>query len=134
MALYVEQIATSRYAPHGSDQVYLYANELEGGQHLTLGQLVIAVSMRSAAEYEGCDVFPLVLQVAENHVYLVWNIPVVERPSPTSLTASTGRATNLAYASRPAYQVACIGVFRKMHLQPVVILIADALSYALREN
>ena len=56
MALYLEQISTSRYAPQGSDQVYLYANELEGGQHLTLGQLVIAVSMRSAAEYEAQSV------------------------------------------------------------------------------
>ena len=56
MALYLEKISTSRYAPHGSDQVYLYANELEGGQHLTLGQLVIAVSMRSAAEYEAQSV------------------------------------------------------------------------------
>ena len=56
MALYLEQIATSRYAPQGSDQVYLYANGLEGGQHLTLGQLVIAVSMRSAAEYEAQSV------------------------------------------------------------------------------
>jgi hypothetical protein len=56
MALYVEQIATSRYAPRGSDQVYLYANGLEGGQHLTLGQMIIAVSMRSAAEYEAQSV------------------------------------------------------------------------------
>ena len=56
MALYLEQISTSRYAPQGSDQVYLYANGLEGGQHLTLGQLVIAVSMRSAAEYEAQSV------------------------------------------------------------------------------
>ena len=52
MSLYLEQISTSRYAPRGSDQVYLYSNGLEGGQHLTFGQLVIAVSMRSAAEYE----------------------------------------------------------------------------------
>ena len=56
MSLYLEQISTSRYAPRGSDQVYLYANGLEGGQHLTLGQLVIAVSMRSAAEYEAQSV------------------------------------------------------------------------------
>ena len=56
MALYLEQISSSRYAPQGSDQVYLYANELEGGQHLTLGQLVIAVSMRSAVEYEAQSV------------------------------------------------------------------------------
>ena len=56
MSLYLEQISTSRYAPRGSDQVYLYSNGLEGGQHLTLGQLVIAVSMRSAAEYEAQSV------------------------------------------------------------------------------
>ena len=56
MALYAEQIATSRYAPQGSEKVFLYANELEGGQHLTLAQLVIAVSMRSAAEYEAQSV------------------------------------------------------------------------------
>jgi hypothetical protein len=56
MALYLEQISTSRYAPRGSDQVYLYANGLEGGQHLTLGQMIIAVSMRSAAEYEAQSV------------------------------------------------------------------------------
>ena len=56
MALYLKQISTSRYAPKGSDPVYLYANSLEGGQHLTLGQLVIAVSMRSAAEYEAQSV------------------------------------------------------------------------------
>ena len=56
MALYLEQISTSRYAPQGSDQVYLYSNGLDGGSHLTLGQLVIAVSMRSAAEYEAQSV------------------------------------------------------------------------------
>ena len=56
MALYLEQISTSRYAPQGSDQVYLYSNGLEGGSHLTLGQLVIAVSMRSAAAYEAQSV------------------------------------------------------------------------------
>lgn len=56
MALYLEQISANRYAPQGSEQVYLYANGLEGGQHLTLGQIVIAVSMRSAAEYEAQSV------------------------------------------------------------------------------
>ena len=56
MALYLEQISTSRYAPQGSDQVYLYSNGLDGGSHLTLGQLVIAVSMRSAAAYEAQSV------------------------------------------------------------------------------
>ena len=56
MALYLEQISANRYAPQGSDPVYLYANGLEGGQHLTLAQLVIAVSMRSAAAYEAQSV------------------------------------------------------------------------------
>ena len=56
MALYLEQISSSRYAPRGSDPVYLYANGLEGGRHLTLGQLVIAVSMRSSAGYEAQSV------------------------------------------------------------------------------
>ena len=50
MALTIEQIATNRYAPAGADAISLYGTELAGG--LTLGQLVIAVSMRSAAEYE----------------------------------------------------------------------------------
>ena len=52
MALTIEQIATNRYAPSGADAVNLYSTGLEGGENLTLGQLVIAVSMRSAAEYE----------------------------------------------------------------------------------
>ena len=52
----IEKIATNRYAPSGADAINLYANGLEGGQHLTLGQLVIAVSMRSAAEYEAQSV------------------------------------------------------------------------------
>ncbi len=56
MAIYLEEISTNRYAPAGSDQVFLYATGLEGGSHLTLGQLVIAVSMRSAAEYEAQSV------------------------------------------------------------------------------
>ena len=50
MALTIEQIATNRYAPSGADAISLYGTELADG--LTLGQLVIAVSMRSAAEYE----------------------------------------------------------------------------------
>ena len=48
----VEQIATNRYAPAGSEAINLYSNGLEGGDHLTIGQLAIAVSMRAAAEYE----------------------------------------------------------------------------------
>lgn len=54
MALTIEQIATNRYAPAGADAISLYGTELAGG--LTLGQLVIAVSMRSAAEYEAQSV------------------------------------------------------------------------------
>ena len=48
----IEKIATNRYAPSGADAINMYSTGLEGGSHLTLGQLVIAVSMRSAAEYE----------------------------------------------------------------------------------
>ena len=48
----IEKIATNRYAPAGADAINLYSTGLEGGENLTLGQLVIAVSMRSAAEYE----------------------------------------------------------------------------------
>ena len=54
MALTIEQIATNRYAPAGADAISLYGTELADG--LTLGQLVIAVSMRSAAEYEAQSV------------------------------------------------------------------------------
>lgn len=46
----IEKIATNRYAPSGADSISLYGTGLADG--LTLGQLVIAVSMRSAAEYE----------------------------------------------------------------------------------
>ena len=48
----IEQISTNRYAPAGADAINMYSTGLEGGSHLTLGQFVIAVSMRSAAEYE----------------------------------------------------------------------------------
>ena len=47
--IYVETIATNRYAPQGSEAIKLFSNGLEGGSQLTLGQLVIAVSIRSAA-------------------------------------------------------------------------------------
>ncbi len=52
MSIYLEEIAVNRYAPAGSDSIWLYSTELEGGSRLALGQLVIAVSMRSAAVYE----------------------------------------------------------------------------------
>ncbi len=50
------EIATNRYAPNGSGAINLYATGLEGGSDLTLGQLVIAVSIRSAAAYEAQSV------------------------------------------------------------------------------
>ena len=50
------EIATNRYAPRGSEAINLYATGLEGGSDLTLGQLVIAVSIRSAAAYEAQSV------------------------------------------------------------------------------
>lgn len=55
----VETIATNRYAPQGSDAINLYATGAEGGSHLTLGQLVIAVAMRSAAQYEAQSILKM---------------------------------------------------------------------------
>jgi len=55
----VEQIATNRYAPAGSEAINMYSNGLEGGEHLTIGQLAIAVSMRAAAEYEAQSVLKM---------------------------------------------------------------------------
>ena len=37
--IYVETIAANRYAPQGSEAVKLFSNGLEGGSHLTLGQI-----------------------------------------------------------------------------------------------
>lgn len=59
MSIYLEPISVNHYAPEGSETVYLYSNGLEGGSHLTLGQLIIAVSMRSAAEYEAQSVLKM---------------------------------------------------------------------------
>jgi len=59
MSLMVETIAVNRYAPKGSEEIHLYSNGLEGGSHLTLGQICIAVSMRSAAEYEAQSVIKM---------------------------------------------------------------------------
>ena len=52
----VETIATNRYAPRGSEAINLYSTENAGGGGLTIGQLVIAVSIRSAAAYEAQSV------------------------------------------------------------------------------
>ena len=54
MAIGIEQIATNRYAPSGSDAISLYANGEVSG--LTLGQLMISVCLHSAAAYEGQSV------------------------------------------------------------------------------
>ena len=56
MAIEIEQIATNRYAPSGSEAINLYSNGLEGGSGLTLGQLMISVCLGSAAAYEGQSV------------------------------------------------------------------------------
>ena len=55
----IETVSANRYAPEGSDAVNLYSNGLEGGSHLTIGQLAIAVSMRSAAAYEAQSVLKM---------------------------------------------------------------------------
>ncbi|MBO6167069.1 MAG: hypothetical protein J6P13_01810 [Kiritimatiellae bacterium] len=52
MAIYIETIATNRYAPEGSGGINLYSTGEEGGSGLTIGQLAIAVSCASAASYE----------------------------------------------------------------------------------
>ena len=49
-------IAINRYAPVGCERIKLYSNGFEGGSDLTIGQLAIAVSMRSAAAYEAQSV------------------------------------------------------------------------------
>ena len=54
--VYVETIATNRNAPEGAQAINLYSTGVEGGNHLTIGQLVIAVSMRTAAAYEAQSV------------------------------------------------------------------------------
>jgi hypothetical protein len=59
MSLTIETIAINRYAPKGSEGIHLYSNGLDGGSHLTLGQLSIAVSMRAAAEYEAQSVLKM---------------------------------------------------------------------------
>ena len=50
MAINNVQIATNRYAPTGSDAIFLYDSNQASA--LTLGQLVQAVCLRSAAAYE----------------------------------------------------------------------------------
>ena len=64
----VEQISENRYAPKGSEAIHLYSNGLEGGSHLTIGQLAIAVSMRSAAAYEAQSVIKMNTMAAGSDV------------------------------------------------------------------
>ena len=52
----IEQIATNRYAPSGSEAINLYSTGAEGGSGLTLVQLAIAVCLNTAAAYEGQSV------------------------------------------------------------------------------
>ena len=68
MAISVETISVNRYAPRGSEAVNLYSNGLEGGDHLTIGQLVIAVAMRSAAAYEAQSVTKMNSMAADTAV------------------------------------------------------------------
>ena len=60
----VETISVNRYAPRGSEAVNLYSNGTEDGSHLTIGQLVIAVAMRSAAAYESQSVTKMNMMTA----------------------------------------------------------------------
>ena len=59
MALAIETIAVNRYAPQGSEAINLYSNGLAGGSGLTIGQIAIAVSMRSAAAYEAQSILKM---------------------------------------------------------------------------
>ena len=59
MAIQIEEIAVNRYAPRGSEGVNLYSTGLDGGSGLTIAQLAIAVSMRSAANYEAQSVIKM---------------------------------------------------------------------------
>ena len=49
-------IAVNRYAPEGCNSINLYSTGADGGGDLTLGQLAIAVSIRSAAAFESQSV------------------------------------------------------------------------------
>lgn len=54
MAIEAIEIATSRYAPAGSEAICLYSNGTATG--LSLGQLIIAVCTRTAMSYEAQSV------------------------------------------------------------------------------
>lgn len=56
--IFTDRIGTNRYAPAGSDAVNLYRTG-EFGEQFTLGQLIAAVSIRSAAALEARAVIDL---------------------------------------------------------------------------
>lgn len=66
MAIQVDTISENRYAPQGSEAVKLYSNGLEGGAGLTLGQLSIAISLRTAAVCEAQSVLKMNLMSNES--------------------------------------------------------------------
>ena len=53
------RISTNVNAPEESSAINLYSTGEEGGSNLTIGQLAIAVSMRSAAVYESQSVLKM---------------------------------------------------------------------------
>ena len=57
MAIEAVEIATNRYAPQGMQAINLYSTETAEG--LTLGQLIIAVCLRTAAAYESQSVIKM---------------------------------------------------------------------------
>jgi len=57
MAIEAVEIATNRYAPQGLQSINLYSTETADG--LTLGQLIIAVCLRTAAAYESQSVIKM---------------------------------------------------------------------------
>lgn len=79
MAIQVIQIATNRYAPSGSNAVSMYDTGASGP--LTLGQLVQAVCIRSAATYEAQSVVKMNKMTAGSQILddaAGWLKPVAE--------------------------------------------------------
>ncbi len=66
MAIQEIQIATNRYAPSGSNAILMYDTGMSG--MLTLGQLVQAVCIRSAAASEAQSVIKMNLMTANSQI------------------------------------------------------------------
>ena len=62
MAIQTVESAVNRYAPSGSEAINLYSYDL--ASNLTLGQLVQAVCLRSAATYEAQSVIKMNMMTA----------------------------------------------------------------------